>query len=387
MGIMRKKATARSTKEKNTDSRNTAGTIHINKQLQSANSDRESIIVSLSETVEQLRLMADSLPVLISYVDSTYKYRFNNKAYESCFGISRDQLYGRHVKDVLGDEAYNDILAYMEAVLSGRQVSYDRSFSFRNVGERHLNVSYVPDAGRDGLIRGFFVLGYDITDRVRSEKANKLYAKRLVEVEELQKKKLTQELHDQTGRDIAALSINLNILQTLLPRKISTHALNVLDDSRMIIEEMSANIRDIMADLRPPVLDEYGLLSALSWYCSQFSKRTEIATSISGSDISPRLPHQAEICLFRIAQEAMTNVVKHAEADLITIKLEAVSSAAVRMSVSDNGKGFKLSAMSEPKNQNRWGIINMRERAEAVGGSLTVKSSPGKGTTVIAEVK
>jgi len=120
--------------------------------------------------------MADSLPVLISYVDSELCYRFNNKAYEEWFSISREEIYGKHVREILGDKYYRDVLKYIEQALSGKKVTFEKLLPSNDAENRYVNVSYVPDFGEDKEVHGFFVLAYDITASKKREEALKHYA-------------------------------------------------------------------------------------------------------------------------------------------------------------------------------------------------------------------
>ena len=140
-----------------------------------------------------------------------------------------------------------------------------------------------------------------------------------------------------------------------------------------------------MTELRPPVLDDYGFLAALHWYGQQFSDRSGLLVMVKGGELAPRLPLSIELALFRVAQEALTNVLKHSQASQVTMTLVALSGIA-RFTIADDGVGFDLASLHHPKEQPGWGLITMRERVEAVGGHLRVESAPGKGTRVIAEV-
>lgn len=140
--------------------------------------------------------------------------------------------------------------------------------------------------------------------------------------------------------------------------------------------------------LRPPALEEYGLLAALKWYVTGFQTRTGIEVSLTGAEPEPRLPVAIETVLFRITQEALTNVARHARAGRVEIALETVEDE-VRLTIADDGVGFDPTAPG-PTNQDgrqHWGLVNMIERAYAVGGRCRVDSGPGEGTRVIVEIK
>jgi signal transduction histidine kinase len=139
-----------------------------------------------------------------------------------------------------------------------------------------------------------------------------------------------------------------------------------------------------MSDLRPPMLDDHGLVVALEWYARQFSSRTGIAVTVRGREPDKRTPPETEIALFRIAQEALNNVLKHARASRGQITLERSDSAYV-MSVQDDGVGFAV-ADERAERQPGLGMVTMRERSQAVGGTLEVRTNPGTGTRLTVRV-
>ena len=151
-----------------------------------------------------------------------------------------------------------------------------------------------------------------------------------------------------------------------------------------LVDATLRSIESVMAELRPPLLDEYGLGAALGWYAEEFSRRTGIAVALrDGEDAAAGLRPEAAVALFRIAQEALNNVAKHAGARQVRIEL-AGDAEEIVMRVVDDGAGFDPAAAARGK---RWGMKTMRERAEAAGGRLEVDSAPGAGTTVRASVR
>ncbi len=140
-------------------------------ELEAAEKRRDHAEQALRKSEEQLRLIADALPFLISYVDSQQQYRFNNRAYEDWFGHPREAALGKHVRDVLGESAYRAIQEHIEAALLGRKVTYERLVRYRHGSERWINGTYVPHVGRDGKVQGFFALVADISERKRAEHA------------------------------------------------------------------------------------------------------------------------------------------------------------------------------------------------------------------------
>ena len=151
------------------------------------------------------------------------------------------------------------------------------------------------------------------------------------------------------------------------------------------MQQTTEFIRGVMADLRPPVLDDYGLLAALRWYGAQFASRTGVEFALHGQTLSPRPPALVETALFRIAQEALTNVGRHAHATHVVVKLEATDTL-VRLAVVDDGVGFDPATVQVRASGRGWGLLSMTERAEAAGGHAWVESRHGEGTRVVVEV-
>jgi two-component system sensor histidine kinase UhpB len=265
---------------------------------------------------------------------------------------------------------------------------------YRASGERRIvEVIASPLWGPDRVCSGIIESVRDITDRVRAERSLQQYARRLrdlgerlAQVSETERQRLARELHDQVGRNLTALGINLNIVRTQIPDDRLPDVHSRLDDSLSLIEQTTRQIRDVMAELRPPVLDDYGLLAALHWYAEQFAARTGIVVAVEGEDSDDRFDPMVENALFRIAQEALNNVAKHAQASEVTLVLE-LETHVLRLAVHDDGIGFDPLRSTGRSGDRGWGLFTMTERAEAVGGRCTIESCPGWGTQVTVEVQ
>jgi signal transduction histidine kinase len=209
-------------------------------------------------------------------------------------------------------------------------------------------------------------------------------SRRMAQVQESERRALASELHDLVGQKLTALEINLNIVKCRLPGAASADATARLDDSLRLIAETIGSIRNVMAELRPAVLDDFGLAPALRWYAEQFAARTGIATAVVEKAAVPRLAPKAEEALFRIAQEALANVAKYSRARSATLSL-ACASGRVSLAISDEGCGFDAAALRAPATDHGWGFMIMRERASAVGARVRIDSSPGRGTRVTVD--
>jgi len=206
--------------------------------------------------------------------------------------------------------------------------------------------------------------------------------RRLVQAEEAERRRLARELHDRVGQSLSALNINLDIISRD-SGALSPALRQRLEDSLGLVDGTLQSIEGVMADLRPPLLDEYGLAAALGWHSEEFSRRTGVQVTVTDRtpDAGKAARPEAAVALFRIAQEALNNVLKHAQAKSVRIDVSATDEELV-LDVHDDGRGFDPRAAR----RGRWGMTTMRERAEAAGGQLHVDATPGQGTRIHARV-
>ena len=206
---------------------------------------------------------------------------------------------------------------------------------------------------------------------------------RLAHVEDDERRALHSELHDQVGANLSALRLQLDIAASLLSRNDASSAERHLVDARVVAAETIAMARDLMAGLRPPALDDFGLVAALRTLAESQSSRLNLQIDVAGDDVTPRPGHLVESSLFRIAQEAVTNAARHASATRVAVAF-AERQGRVILTVTDDGVGLDPNAPGA--DPDHWGLKSMRERARAIGGMLQVEAAPGGGTRVTAEV-
>ena len=210
-------------------------------------------------------------------------------------------------------------------------------------------------------------------------------SRRLVDVQESERRRFSRELHDRVGQNLTALSINLDILKSQVSGNGNEAFRTRLEDAAVLLESTAGSIENVMSELRPPMLDDYGLLPALQWYSNEFSCRTGIHVNVDGDEQMKRLPQAGEIALFRIAQEALNNVAKHAHASHIEIALARTDVEFV-MTVTDDGVGLDSAPAATARRRPGLGMVTMRERTQAVGGQFEIGAMPGHGTRVAVRV-
>jgi signal transduction histidine kinase len=209
-------------------------------------------------------------------------------------------------------------------------------------------------------------------------------SRRLVDAQESERRRFSRELHDQVGQNLTALSINLDILKGQLVAA-GEPAHSRIEDASKLLESTAATIENVMSELRPPMLDDYGLLPALQWYANDFVRRTGIEASVSGDDGELRLGQSSEIALFRIVQEALNNVAKHAHASRVRIALARAGDEFV-MTIADDGMGYGAGGHGSSRRRSGLGMVTMRERTQALGGRFEIGPAPGGGTRLTVTV-
>jgi len=210
-------------------------------------------------------------------------------------------------------------------------------------------------------------------------------SRRLVDVQESERRQFSRELHDRVGQNLTALSISLDIMKSQVTDNGNSALRTRLDDAAALLDSTAGSIENVMSELRPPMLDDYGLLPALQWYSDEFSRRTSIRVSVEGDEEMKRLPQTSEIALFRIAQEALNNVAKHAHASRAKIALTRTSAELV-MTVTDNGLGLDAASTAATKRRPGLGMVTMRERTQAVEGQFEIGAAPERGARVTVRV-
>jgi signal transduction histidine kinase len=216
-----------------------------------------------------------------------------------------------------------------------------------------------------------------LADRLQSQTATiRSFSRRLEEAHEVERRHLSRELHDQIGQALTAAKINIDMLRSTTPADLAAR----LDENATILDRLLQQTRQISLDLRPPLLDDLGLVPALRWYVDQQAERAGLQAKFSADPLADDIPPHLQIACFRIAQEAITNVVRHARAKNLTVELRRAG-AALLLVVQDDGIGFDPAKVEE-RGETTLGLMGIKERSALAGGWARIISSPGKGTRV-----
>lgn len=312
-----------------------------------------------------------------------------NQEFERVFGYRRDEIIGRTSLELGLWREPKDRDEYVRlARAPGPVRDHELHLRAKNGNALVLRSSAeLIDIGNETLLLATFV---DVTERKKAEGARERLlqvvrglARRLADAEEAERQRLSRELHDRVGQNLTALGLNLSILQGNLPHEAAAVRARI-DDSLALLGETVERVRDVMSDLRPPMLDDLGLVSALRWHAERVASRTGLTIVVDGVEPVARLAPSVAIALFRIVQEALTNVVKHARAQRVEISLSRRGET-LRLEVADDGAGFDRESLGPAGEGRGWGLATMRERALSINGSLEIEANQGRGTRVLVE--
>jgi PAS domain S-box-containing protein len=224
----------------------------------------------------------------------------------------------------------------------------------------------------------------DVTEEKRMKENLRFYLQQITRAQEEERKRIARELHDDTIQYLVVLARQLDDLASS-SKGLSKDERQYLENLRQQINSIMEGVRRLSHDLRPATLDRLGLLPALEWLASNMTKHSGINVQVKTQGVERRLPTEVELVLFRIVQEALSNVRRHSQATNAEVTVE-FGEKKITIAVKDNGKGFAIpEAVGDLVKEGRFGLAGMHERIQLLGGSLKIDSAPGKGTTVSVE--
>jgi len=361
------------------------------------------LYADLERSEARYRELAENATDIIFIVDLEGKFTFISKRVEEVIGFSPQELLGKHFYVIVAPAARPTVRRHFLQGMADPE--YRVSFELegrRKDGESVFLEVNVATMVEDGRIVGQHGIARDITARVRLEQEIarrqeeillshrrqlelRDYTALVTRMLEEERKRIARELHDDTAQRLVALSRRLDLCrQTLLASPETT--IRKIDEAQDMIDEILVDVRRFSRDLRPSMLDDLGLLPALEWLTQDLSQRCGLQARLEVLGTPRTLPADTALGLFRIAQEALRNVEKHAHATVVTVTVDFGINETV-LEVVDNGVGF-VPAQERPDltTASHLGLLGMRERAELIGGSLTVQSELGQGTTITVSV-
>ena len=351
-------------------------------------------ISSQHRSERRLAAMIETTTDAIVMIDHEQKITLVNQATEQMFGYSRESLMGQGI-EILIPVRFHGVHHHHVERFGTTGNSVRRMGGEANVmGMRASGEEFSIDASISHLLEDgkpfYTVILRDITERKRAQQdleISREYLRNLYDglqtIREEERKRIARELHDDLGQTLGAVRIDLTLLRNALPADYPKLAKNAEGIDNLLLNAITS-VRRISSDLRPRPLDDLGLVPALQMLVEEFSHRYHIACILDAPLNELPLPDQIATPLFRMVQESLNNVAKHAEATHVRIQIRA-DNEILSLRIADNGKGLNA---ADTKKSESFGLIGMRERAWAMGGSFNVKSADqagdgkGKGTTI-----
>ncbi len=273
----------------------------------------------------------------------------------------------------------------MQAAMA-QGIPYEHDFRCVSAGgTRHLHARGFPLRDAEGRIDHVVGVTEDVTDRRNVEERLRRVSDQLLTLRDEEHRRMARDLHETVSQEMAALKMSLARVADTLPKR-NTVGRRFLQSARDFADAVIRQVRTVSYLLHPLLLEEAGLGSALRWYASGFAERSGILVKVNSKGDFGRLPKETEIALFRVVQEALTNIHRHSKSSVAVIRLQRAGGK-IRIAVKDAGVG-----MAQPSAATGWnsplgiGIAGMRERVKQLGGVFEIRSKPGRGTTVSVEL-
>ncbi len=355
-----------------------------NLERRQAEDGRLVLVRQLEGELDRLQQLLQGIPAGVIIAHSDRRPLFVNTRARLTLGMADGVESDEAVRTWLYEDG-----GPLERALEGENVTNEeREFARDDENPLSLSVSAepIPDALTPGEspIAAAIVAFQDTTERKRAEVARQQLLQRLVGAQEEERTRISRELHDQMGQSLTALLMAINSIIEGSPN--ASNVEERLDKLKVSVEELMDQAHLLAWELRPPSLDNLGLRAALEQYLNEWSRSTGVRADFASRGLNnlERLDKVVETTLYRVVQEALNNVNRHADAEMVSVLLERMDGNVTAI-VEDNGRGFDVEAIISG-NSERLGLVGMRERIELVGGSLAIESSEGQGTTVYARV-
>jgi len=347
-----------------------------------------ALLTSMVDRLQHQTMLLDELfeqaPQAVALLNAKNLVVRVNREFSRIFGYAPYEVVGRLVSEVIPFEgSRQDILRFAEVVESGQRVEAESVRERKDGGRVHVSVVHVPVSLPGGQI-AIYEIYRDITERKRVEQELqrsfdqlRALAARLQTAREDERQRIARELHDELGQGLTAIKLDLSSLIRPLPADQTPQA-EKAQSILTLAEQLIQSVRRISLELRPALLDHLGLVAALEWAAGEFEARTGIECRLDLPEDSLAIDPERATAMFRIFQETLTNVARHANATEVDVRL-AREDGDLTLEVRDNGIGVSEEELSA---RGSLGILGMRERALLLGGEFGINGSPGRGTTV-----
>ncbi|HNJ28349.1 MAG TPA: PAS domain S-box protein, partial [Ferruginibacter sp.] len=337
------------------------------------------------ESERRYHTLAEVSPVGIFHTDAAGSTTYVNPRWCQISGITYEKAMGNGWFEAVHPDDRDMLRRNWEEATRHQQVSVSEYRFVRPNGSTAWVIGQaIPERDADGAIVGYVGTTTDITDRKLAEKEMEESSQKLrqltthlLNIREEERKRIGREIHDELGQQLTAIKMDISwIAKKTDPSQeaFKTKLQNVI----ALLDGGNQSIRRILNELRPVILDDYGLLEALRWQAQQFTANTHIPVAMTASESDMKIPEEISTCIFRVFQEALTNITRYAKATQVKVSLD-IDSDSVLLNIEDNGLGFDTGLTKTKKS---FGILGMKERVASLNGRFDLSSVPGNGTRI-----
>ena len=366
----------------------TAQLLRANEQLKHEIEERKQAEEALRESEERFRSIFEKSRDAICLIDSEGRYLMVNEAMCELTGVSREELVNKHYSTFMDKETHELMEQYWLRRQRGEPAPDRYEFKLIRADGDIRIIDNVPTVihFQDKPPLTLAILR-DVTERRRMEDALESMRSKLLNLQESERSKISRVLHDTIGQNIGILDFNLATIVEILDETSLESISGLIDNMRNVIRETGDKLRDISSGLHPRLVQELGLVAGVHNLIDRFQGATgiEVHSSIQINEL--HIDESVAVNLYRIVQEALTNIVKHSKCGSVLFEM-AVDDGRLGVMVKDDGTGFSLEDVSQRDIEQRgMGLFIMEERAKAIGGRLQIHSEPDQGTKVQVEVE
>src|ERR1700686_281354 len=333
----------------------------------------------LERTMYLDALIANS-PLGIVTKDEQNRVVFCNPAFERMFHYSQNELQGKDIDNIIALHDMEEANRMTFAVRGGGVVHATTQRRRKDGALIDVELHGIRVFSAESFV-GHFAIYQDITERRRSEEKLQALRNRLTRTQEEERSRIARDLHDDIGQRLALLSIDLEQMK-IASLKVSSALAGELEALVRTAGEITSDVHNVSRRLHPSQVELLGLAPALNNFCREFAVRNSMRIQFTSACLTCRLPEEASLCLFRVAQEAIRNVHKHSGCREALVELDEIFGS-LRLRISDRGNGFDPTSAEASQGL---GLLSMEERLRSMGGELFVDSRPGGGTCIKASI-
>ncbi len=349
--------------------------------------ERQQAEHEVRESERRYRLLADNVADVIWTTDLDFNFSYVSPSVTQLLGYATNEVLKMTPAGILTPASFKVFLGTIKGTLENDSGSDDendvpRAWTMelevvcRNGSTIWTETKASILRNEEGRPAGILGVSRDITERKRAEAELRALSQRLLEIQEEERRVIGRELHDEVGQSVTVLMLALDRARHSPPDKAET----CLVEAQTVANEVISQVRSLSLDLRPPMLDDLGLLPTLLWHFERFTAQARVRVVFKHSGLDRDLPTEVRTAAYRIIQEALTNVARHAGVDEVYVRAW-VTNDILSIKVEDKGVGFSMVAGGLSS-----GLRGMRERAALLGGKITIDSAPGSGTSITAEL-